>query len=472
MLLDAAEQLVGFQLVFAGTRTPQQAHVKHHDVAPPGLHAIQHISQVVQIEVIADRHKNVSGARAHRLGAQFALQFQVELVHFDVGYAAMLAAPLGKGEDDIQHDREGAAGHGGDGLGEQVGDGNQEQRQRDQAQAHGDLHAADREVERHLEFALAGIGVTQHQHRQAIHRETPDDPEGVKVGEKGDVAAADHDGGDLQQHDNVDDAVAGAESGVRLTEPLAHHAVFGNAVQHAIRAHDRGVHRPSKNQRAHHNHESMEDQARDERTLEAHRQPADQILQKALANVVGNDHHREEGNQRSENQAVNENDQTGLLEVQQLGAFDFAVHLRERFLAAHGQHGVSERDENRDDAEHVRQAAVRQPSKRAAGEVDVAGIRKWRQRRMAQECGVNAPADQDHHHHGDQPHDVQRFFAGLGNALGIFPPEINGDDNGETRGDSAHRVGRKSAAQVKVLRQFAEQSGKILAGGHAADRPG
>ena len=53
MLLNAAKKLVGLQFVFAGTRTPQQAHVQHNNVAPSRFQAVQHISQVIQIEVIA-----------------------------------------------------------------------------------------------------------------------------------------------------------------------------------------------------------------------------------------------------------------------------------------------------------------------------------------------------------------------------------------------------------------------------------
>ena len=96
----------------------------------------------------------------------------------------------------------------------------------------------------------------------------------------------------------------------------------------------------------------------EERPFEIHGQAADQIFEETLADVVGDDHHREERNQRGEHQAVDENDHAGFFEVGQLGVFDFAIDLGERFFAAHGQHGMAESDENRDDAEHVRQAAV------------------------------------------------------------------------------------------------------------------
>ena len=152
-----------------------------------------------------------------------------------------------------------------------------------------------------------------------------------------------------------------------------------------------------------------------------------------LADIVRNDHHGKEGDERGEDQTVDEDDQPGLLEVRQLGAFNFAVDLRERFLAAHGQHGMAQGDENGEDAKHVRKAAVREPSERAGAQPQVARVRQGRQCGMAHSHCVDAPGDEQHYHHCDQLHDVQGFFAGLGNALGVLPPEIKRDDNGEAR---------------------------------------
>src|SRR5258708_31692579 len=171
--------------------------MQHNNVAPPRFQAIEHVSQVIQVEVVADRHQDVAGTRAHRLRAQLAFQFQVEMIHFYVGNAAILAAPLGNREDDVQHDRESPTGHGGHGLGEQVGDRDQEQRDGDKSEPDRNLYAANSEIERHLEFALAWIRVAQHQYGQAVHRKTPDHAEGVKVRQEGNVAAADHDPVDL-----------------------------------------------------------------------------------------------------------------------------------------------------------------------------------------------------------------------------------------------------------------------------------
>ncbi len=384
----------------------------------------------------------------------------------------LLAAALGDGEHDVEQDRENAAGHRGDRLGEEVDDGDQEERQRDEAQADRNLHSANAQVERHLEFALAGIGVAQHENGEAVHREAPDHAECVQVGEERDVAAADDDRGDLQDDDDVDDAIAGAEFRVRLAKPLAEHAVFGNAIEHAVGADNGGVDRAGENQRADHHDETVEDQARDKRPGEIHREAADQIFEETLAHIVRDDHHGEERNQRREDQAVNENDHARFFEVGQLGAFDFAIDLRERFFAAHRQDGMAERDEDRDDAEHVRQVAVSQPAERLFGEVNVAGIRKRRERGMAQDRGVNTPADQDHHHDGDQLHDVEGFFARFGDALGVFPPEVNRDDDREGCRDGAYGVFGEWAAEMKVDRQLAHQAGEILSRGDAADWAG
>src|SRR6185437_15156237 len=195
-------------------------------------------------------------------------------IHLDVSDAAIAAATLGDGEYDVKQDREDAAGHRRDGLGEEVDDGDEEEGQRDDAEADGNLHTADAQIERHLKFALAGIGVTQDENGEAVHREAPDHAEGVEVGEEGDVAAADNDRRDLQDDDDVDDAIAGAEFGVRLAKPLAEDAVFGNAIEDAIGANDRGVDGASENQRADDDDEAVKDQAGNERPGKIHREAA------------------------------------------------------------------------------------------------------------------------------------------------------------------------------------------------------
>ncbi len=141
---------------------------------------------------------------------------------------------------------------------------------------------------------------------------------------------------------------------MRLAKPVAEHAVFGYTVQHAIRTDDRGVDRARKDHRAHHHHEGVKDQPDQEWSSQVHRQSADKIFQESLPYVVRNDHYGEEGNQRSEDHAVNENHQSSLFQVDEFGTFDFAIDLREGFFSAHGQYGVAQGDEYRDDAKHMR----------------------------------------------------------------------------------------------------------------------
>ena len=118
---------------------------------------------------------------------------------------------------------------------------------------------------------------------------------------------------------------------------------------------------------------------------EIHGQAADQVLEKIPADVVGNNHDGEEGNQRGEHQAVNEDYEPSLFEDSgSLGLFDFAVDLRQRFLAAHGQHGVTEGDEDGNDAEHMRKTAVRQPAKSAGPKTQITRMRPRRQGGVAQ----------------------------------------------------------------------------------------
>ena len=130
-------------------------------------------------------------------------------------------------------------------------------------------------IQRNLEFALAGPRVTKHQHGEAIHRKTPDHPEGIQVREEGDVTAADDDGYDLQENDDVNDAVAGAKARVRLPEPVAEYSVFRNPIEHSVGADNGGIHRAGKNQSAYDNDKAMEDQSNKERSFQVHGQSAD-----------------------------------------------------------------------------------------------------------------------------------------------------------------------------------------------------
>src|SRR5439155_25075730 len=114
------------------------------------------------------------------------------------------------------------------------------------------------------------------------------------------------------------------------------------------------------------------------------------------------------------------------------GALDFAIDLRKGFLSADRQNGMAEGNMEGENAERVRKAAVRQPAEGAGGQAEVARVRPRRKRGMAHGYRVTTPDNEHHHHDGDQLHDLQSFFAGFGNALGVLPPLIDSESNGKT----------------------------------------
>src|SRR5205823_13401539 len=117
-----------------------------------------------------------------------------------------------------------------------------------------DLHSANLEIERNLEFTLARTGVPKHQDGQAVHRETPNHTERVEVRQESDIAMADQNRKNLQCNNDVDDAIARAELRVGLAEPFAQHAILGNAVEHAVGPNNRGINCARENENAYYHH--------------------------------------------------------------------------------------------------------------------------------------------------------------------------------------------------------------------------
>ena len=117
--------------------------------------------------------------------------------------------------------------------------------------------------------------VAQDEHGQAIHGEAPDHSERIEVRKKRNVAAADDDGDDLKQYNDVDDAIAGAEARVRLTKPIAQHAILGDAVEDTVGPHDGGIDCACKNEHANDDHEAVKDQTSEKWPFKIHSQAAD-----------------------------------------------------------------------------------------------------------------------------------------------------------------------------------------------------
>ena len=102
----------------------------------------------------------------------------------------------------------------------------------------------------------------------------------------------------------------------------------------------------------------------------------------------------------------------------------------------------------------------------------ICNVRKvWPRRQMCAPYPERIAAPNEHNadHSAGHIHDAKRFFARLVNALNVFPPEIDGDDNGEYCRTAIHR---KADASMKMFQQLIQHSDQVQACRHTADRTG
>ena len=189
----------------------------------------------------------------------------------------------------------------------------------------------------------------QHQHAQRFQEEAPDHAERVRFAQQNHVAAAHHDGGELQQRDQVDQPVGGAETLVRLAEPLDQHAVFRHPVHHAVGADHRRVDRAGENQRAHHHHKNMEQKPQQLRSSQMHRETAQQVVHVLRTHRIRDDHSGEQRDHTGADQRVDADQSARAPQILQLGVGDLAVDLRQRFEPAHREQRVAERNHEGDE---------------------------------------------------------------------------------------------------------------------------
>ena len=112
---------------------------------------------------------------------------------------------------------------------------------------------------------------------------------------------------------------------------------------------------------------------------------------------------------------------------------------------------------------------VLQPAERIVRIDKVRQARPRRQVRTPNRERVNAPPDHKHDHHGGYVHDAQRLFAGFGDALDVFPPEVERHQNGE---ECRRRIHRKLDAGMKIGEHLVDQADQIQTGRDAADGSG
>jgi hypothetical protein len=121
---------------------------------------------------------------------------------------------------------------------------------------------------------------------------------------------------------------------------------------------------------------------------------------------------------------------------------------------------------------------------RVFAEVHVAGSGRRGQVRALGVDRIDAPDQQNHHHDRGDLHDFHGLFAGFFNALGVFPPVVDGDGCREDRRGLVHRelqqgvivaVGhdqRQPAVCGADGQHFVHEAGDVLAGRDARDGAG
>jgi hypothetical protein len=137
---------------------------------------------------------------------------------------------------------------------------------------------------------------------------------------------------------------------------------------------------------------------------------------------------------------------TRLFQVAQFGVLNFAIDLRHGLLAAHGQNGVTQPNQDADQSDRVRQAGCAQPTKSILRESEICSPRQWREVSPLHAERIDAPADHQDDHDCGHILDAQGFLTGLRDAFGVLPPEVNRDQRRKERSGEIHGKGETSVS--------------------------
>src|SRR5205823_7986744 len=97
---------------------------------------------------------------------------------------------------------------------------------------------------------------------QGFEDERPDHAEGVRFAEGVNVAHAGDDSQQLQDANDIDQAVCGAEAFLRMEEPRGENPVFSEAIEDAVGADDAGVDSAAEDEKADEDNERLERELR------------------------------------------------------------------------------------------------------------------------------------------------------------------------------------------------------------------
>ena len=143
------------------------------------------------------------------------------------------------------------------------------------------------DVERDAVLARGAVLEAEERHGHGHEDERPDDAEGVGFAERVDVAEAGEDHDQLEDRDEVDEAMGGAEAFVRMLEPGGEHAVLGKAIEHAVGADHAGVDGAGEDQEADDHDETFHDDLEQRRAGEVLDESVDEVV--AISAVVALD---------------------------------------------------------------------------------------------------------------------------------------------------------------------------------------
>src|SRR5262249_1728111 len=244
---------------------------------------------------------------------------------------------------------------------QKINDAQSDKSERDESEPERNFDLADLDIERYTEFAFAAMGIAKYEYRQSFCREAPHYAECISFAEHKDVSAAEQDCRDLQDHNQIQDAMRRTKLSLRVPEPLGQNAVLRNSIQHSIRTDNGGINSACKHQCSNHGHKAAKGNPGPQGSDKIHSKTTDRVVLKCRAYRIRDNHHDEESHAGGENQAIGENDESGLLEILEFRMFDLAVNLRHGLFTAHGENGVTQSYQDTDETDRIWQRRILQP---------------------------------------------------------------------------------------------------------------
>src|SRR5438034_2125756 len=345
-LLVIGEKVFFKNIAVSGPRPLDDPRGHHYDVGFRCIRFLESQTKMLKRLVAANRHQHGGGPYLKRFQVDRLLLNQLELIE-SCRLPLLAGDPLRDGEKREQSACEQDPADCCDLFGEQVNQRRGQKTQQHQQNPQGKLVPAPAKIQRDLPLPGLPVFEAQDKHGEGIEDKTPDYSEGIGLSEDVGFAPAGYNRSDLQCGDEIDDSITCAVTDVRLAEPARQDSIFRNSVENAVGPDHGGVDGSGEHQEAHEHHKHLKGQAEKIGAFHVHGQPADQVVfELRHSNRIGNDHDAKESDERSEKQTVYEYDQARPFQILYFRKGNLAVDLCQRFLAAHGQHRMTESNQD------------------------------------------------------------------------------------------------------------------------------